>query len=58
MILTFLVQFLIGLHFLSFNKASKLWNKLSTGAKEFDCFNQFKYDLRLKLLGRYTFETL
>jgi len=35
---------------------SKLWNKLSTGTKELNNFNQFKSKLRLELLGKYTFE--
>ncbi|XP_065572622.1 uncharacterized protein LOC136034981 [Artemia franciscana] len=38
-------------------RASKLWNKLSTGANELDNFNQFKSELRLELLDKYTFET-
>ena len=38
-------------------RASKLWNKLSIDIKEVGSFGQFKSDLRMKLLGRYTFET-
>ena len=38
-------------------KDSKLWNKLSIDIQENGSFGQFKSDLRLELLGWYTFET-
>jgi len=38
-------------------RASKLWNKLNIDIKQIGCFGQFKSDLRVELLGKYTFET-
>jgi len=38
-------------------RASKLWNKLNIDIKEIGSFDQFKSDLRVELLSRYTFET-
>ena len=39
------------------HRASKLWNKLSINIKEIGSLGQFKYDLRVELLGRHAFET-
>ena len=38
-------------------RASKFWNKLNKDIKDYGNFNQFKSNLHLELLGRYTFET-
>ena len=39
------------------DRASILRNKLIIDIKEIGSFGQFKSDLRVELLGRYTFET-